>query len=182
MGEPSIGGEGWNSFLRAGSRRRSRGNETVPTVPTVQRETPDQPDILAFLAQADQRSASLYPEESRHGLGVAALLAAGVRFFVARQDGRALGCGGYMLLPEQAAEMKRLFVDPAARGRGVGSAIVRAIEQAAAEEGVRTLFLETGVKSFEALRLYERHGFAGCGPFAGYRLDPLSVFMMKPLA
>ena len=155
-----------------------QGKETVPTV---QRETPDQPDVLAFLARADERSASLYPAESRHGLGVPALLAAGARFFVARQDGRALGCGGYMLLPEQAAEVKRLFVDPAARGRGIGGAIVRAVEQAAAE-GTRTLFLETGVRSFEALRLYRRCGFAGCGPFARYRLDPLSVFMVKRLA
>lgn len=147
----------------------------------VQRETPDQPDVLALLAQGDERSASLYPTESRHGLAVSALLAAGVRFFVARQGGRALGCGGYVLLPEEAAEMKRLFVDPGARGHGVGGAIVRAIEQAAAGEGVRRLFLETGVKSFEALRLYGRVGFAGCGPFADYRSDPLSVFMVKRL-
>ena len=150
-------------------------------MPTVQRETPDQPEVLGFLVRADERSALLYPAESRHGLGVQALPAAGARFFVARQDGRALGCGGYVLLPAQAAEMKRLFVDPAARGRGVGGAIVRAIEQAAAGEGVRTLFLEPGVKSSEALRLYGRHGFAGCGPFAGYGLDPLSVFMAKRL-
>ena len=60
----------------------------------VQRETPDQPDVLAFLAEADERSASLYPAESRHGLDVAALLAADVRFFVARRDGCALGGGG----------------------------------------------------------------------------------------
>lgn len=150
-------------------------------MPTVQRETPDQPDVLNFLARADERSASLYPADSRHGLDVSALLAAGVRFFVARRDGCALGCGGYVLLPGQEAEMKRLFVDPAARGRGVGGAIVQAIGQAAAGEGVRTLFLETGVKSAEALRLYRRYGFAGCGPFAGYRSDPLSVFMAKAL-
>lgn len=169
----------WLSSSGAASRHRSRENETVPTV---QHETPDQPDVLAFLAEADERSASLYPAESRHGLAVSALLAAGARFFVARQDGRALGCGGYVMLPDKAAEMKRLFVDPAARGQGVGDAIVRAIEQAAAGEGVRTLFLETGIKSFEALRLYGRRGFAGCGPFAGYRADPLSVFMVKRLA
>ena len=87
-----------------------------------------------------------------------------------------------MLLRGQAAVMKRLFVAPSARGQGVGGAVVRAIEHAAAGEGVRTLFLETGVKSFEALRLYGRHGFAGCGPFAAYRPDPLSVFMVKSLA
>lgn len=157
-------------------------NGRARPVLVVRRETPDQPDVLAFLAEADERSASLYPAESRHGLDVAALLAADVRFFVARRDGRALGCGGYVLLPGQGAEMKRLFVAPNARGRGIGDAVIRAIEQAAAGEGVRTLFLETGVKSFEALRLYGRHGFAECGPFAAYQPDPLSVFMVKPLA
>lgn len=146
---------------------------------TVGRETPDQPDVLTLLTRADERSASLYPAESRHGLGVLALLAAEVRFFVAREGRLALGCGGYVLLPKQAAEMKRLFVVPGARGRGVGGTIVRAVEKAAAEEDARMLFLETGIKSFEALGLYRRLGFTECPPFAHYRPDPLSVFMRK---
>jgi len=150
-------------------------------VPVVARETPDQPEVLVFLGKADDRSALLYPAESRHGLSLSALLSADIRFFVARQDGRALGCVGYLLLPDQAAEMKRLFVDPTARGQGVGGAIVQAVEHAAAGEGVRTLFLETGVKSLEALRLYKRLGYIECEPFATYRYDPLSVFMTKPL-
>lgn len=77
--------------------------------------------------------------------------------------------------------MKRLFVDPAARAKGVGKSIVRAIEHAATAEGVRMLLLETGIKSFEALRLYGRVGFVECGPFAAYQPDPLSVFMIKRL-
>ncbi len=147
----------------------------------VQRETPCSAEVFAFLAAADDRSASLYPKESRHGLSLSALLSADARFFVARQDGLALGCGGYVLLGEHAAEMKRLFVDPSSRGRGAGSALVRAIEKTAASEGVETLFLETGIKSAEALRLYKRSGFKACPPFAEYKLDPLSVFMMKRL-
>jgi putative acetyltransferase len=95
----------------------------------VQRETPDSPEVVAFLASADQRSASLYPEESRHGLSLPALLSADARFFVARQDGQALGCGGYVRISAHAAEMKRLFVDPALRGQGAGKALVQAIEK-----------------------------------------------------
>ena len=148
---------------------------------SIQREIPDQPDVQAFLSRADERSASLYPEDSRHGLDIPALLALNARFFVARQDGSALGCGGYVLLPGGAAEMKRLFVDPAARGKGVGRSIVGAIEGAAIQEGVATLLLETGIKSIEALHLYRRLGFAECGPFAAYLPDPLSIFMLKRL-
>ena len=148
----------------------------------VQSEMPDKPEVLAFLAAADERSASLYPIESRRGPSLRALLSADVRFFVARQDGRAVGCGGFVLLRERSAEMKRLFVDPASRGQGVGSALVQAIQEAASCENVKTLFLETGVKSAEALRLYKRLGFETCSPFAGYQPDPLSVFMTKQLS
>jgi putative acetyltransferase len=43
------------------------------------------------------------------------------------------------------------------------------------------MYLETGVKSDEAIRLYRRLGYMDCGPFADYRPDPLSVFMVKSL-
>lgn len=155
------------------------GTGRLDAMLTVGREHPDQPEVLRFLASADERSSSLYPAESRHGLSLSALLAAEVRFFVARREGWPLGCGGYMLLPERSAEMKRLFVDPAVRGEGVGGAIVQAIEESSAKEGIRTLFLETGVKSHEAIRLYKHFGFVECGPFADYQPDPLSVFMTK---
>ncbi len=111
------------------SMRLPIGREAEPVL-LVRRETPDQLDVSALLAAADERSASLYPAESRHGLDVPALLLACVRFFVARRSGDAEGCGGYVLLSPKAAEMKRLFVDPAARGHGVGGAIVQAIESA----------------------------------------------------
>ncbi len=147
----------------------------------IRRETPNQPAIRALLAQADARSAALYPAESRHGLDIAALLAADARFFVVREEGIALGCGGYVRLDSMSAEMKRLFVVPDARGRGLATMLIAAIERAAAAEGVTSLFLETGVNSVEALGLYRRLGFVARPPFAAYRPDPLSVFMAKRL-
>jgi putative acetyltransferase len=55
------------------------------------------------------------------------------------------------------------------------------VEAAAAAEGVRRMYLETGVKSDEAIRLYRRLGYVECAPFAAYGPDPLSVFMVKSL-
>jgi putative acetyltransferase len=55
------------------------------------------------------------------------------------------------------------------------------VEGAAVAEGVGQMYLETGVKSDEAIRLYRRLGYMDCGPFADYRPDPLSVFMVKSL-
>jgi putative acetyltransferase len=147
----------------------------------VERETPDQSEVVALLALADERSEALYPQESRHGLSLELLLAQDVRFFVARIGGPAVGCGGFRLLSPCRAEMKRVFVAAEARGQGVGRAIVEAVEAAAASEGATTMYLETGVKSDEAIRLYGRLGYAECGPFADYRPDPLSVFMVKSL-
>jgi putative acetyltransferase len=146
----------------------------------VQQESPDQPSVVDFLAKADERSSALYPSQNRVGSPLSALLAENVRFFVARADGKALGCGGYAVFPG-SAEMKRLFVDPAARGQGVGLRLVQVILAAAAQDGVRQIFLETGVKSDEALGLYRRVGFRECGPFGSYANDPLSIFMVKAL-
>ena len=147
----------------------------------IQHETPDQPDVAFFLAAADKRADSLYAKQSRHGQDLSELVSAGVRYFVARDNGRALGGGGYVQLADHSAEMKRLFVDPAARGKGIGASVARAIERDAAEQGVLALFLETGVKSAEALGLYRKLGFIECAPFGDYEPDPLSVFMVKQL-
>lgn len=144
-------------------------------------ETPDQPDVLYLLQQADARSAFLYPVESRFGLDLAGLLAQAVRFSIARLDGRIIGCGGYALGQDQDAELKRIFVLPAARGQGVGRALVFAIENAATAEQVQWMRLETGIKSAEALHLYRRLGYTERGPFGAYAPDSLSVFMEKQL-
>lgn len=135
--------------------------------------------MASFLAAADKRAEGLYGRHTRDGPDIPALVAADARYFVARENGRAVGGGGYVLFTNRNAEMKRLFTDPAARGRGVGASVVQVIERNAADEGVRTLFLETGVRSAEALGLYRKLGFTECSPFGSYEPDTLSVFMMK---
>ncbi len=150
-------------------------------------EAPQQDDVVQLLEEAESGLASLYPAESRHGLNAAELERQGVRFFVARLDGRAIGCGGYLPganLPgaNRSAELKRMFTTNAIRGQGFGRAILQAVEESARHEGIEILQLETGVKSTEALGLYRRFGYRERGPFGNYRSDPLSVFMEKRLA
>jgi putative acetyltransferase len=79
-----------------------------------------------------------------------------------------------------SAEVKSMYVLPEARGRGVGRAVLAAIEDALRGR-VDVLRLETGTRQDAAIRLYESAGFRRHGPFGGYRDDPLSVFMEKPL-
>lgn len=180
----------WEALGFQPDRRDGRTHILRPTdrlaisrdsVPIIGRETPDQPEIIDFLRQADEQSASLYPIESRHGSSASALLAAEARFFVVRERGRALGCAGYFVRADDTAELKRLFVHPSARSRRLARRLVETIENAAVNEGVRCLLLETGVKSREALGLYRSLGFDECAPFAPYGPDPLSVFMVKRL-
>lgn len=144
-------------------------------------EDPGGPDIAPLLAQSDAYSASLYPPESRHQANVNSLTAANVRFFVVRSAGAAVGCGALVIGNDGTAELKRMFVDPSTRGRGIGQAVLQAIETAARVGGVRLIRLETGIRNAEAIRLYRRLGYMDRGPFGNYRNDPLSIFMEKPL-
>jgi putative acetyltransferase len=143
-------------------------------------ERPDQADVHALLVTVRTWSEDLYPPESRHGLDLDAYAHPDVTLFVAREAGVVLGCGAYRLQDDGSAEVKSMFVVPEARGRGIGRAILAAIEDAVRGR-ITALRLETGIKQDAAIRLYESAGFHRRGPFGSYRDDPLSVFMEKPL-
>lgn len=142
-------------------------------------EDPASPEILALLQDGERYGASLYPAESNHFLSVDALRTPNLRFVVARDAaGTAVGTGALALF-DGWAELKRMWVVPSARGRGLSRKLLADLEARAA--GVASLKLETGIANREALGLYERCGYRRCEPFADYRPDPLSVFMEKLL-
>jgi len=144
-------------------------------------EDPAQPDVAPLLQASDAYMASLYPAESNHMLDVASLRQPQVAFLVARVDGEALGCGALLDSGEGWAEVKRMFVSPAARGLKLGRRLLDEIEAIAARRGVRVLRLEMGGLQPEALGLYRSAGFVEIGPFGAYGPDPLSLFMEKTL-
>ncbi|HEY1386711.1 MAG TPA: GNAT family N-acetyltransferase [Dongiaceae bacterium] len=148
----------------------------------VSRETPRQHDVVALIRLSDALMQSLYPAESNHLVDIDSLARPHVHFFVARENGRALGCGAFVLGADGQAEMKRVFVDPAARGKGVARAIMDALEREAMSLGVTLIQLETGIKQAEAIALYLKSGYTERGPFGSYQHDPLSLFMEKQLA
>ncbi len=143
-------------------------------------EPPTQDEIVRLLRPSDEHATSLYPPDSNHLVDVDALSMPNIRFFVARLDGRVVGCGAMVVdAAEASAELKRMFVDPMARGRGVARKLLERIEDQARSLGRRLILLETGVSSIEALALYKRCGYRERGPFGSYRSHPLSVFMEK---
>ncbi|WP_329137924.1 GNAT family N-acetyltransferase [Streptomyces sp. NBC_01476] len=79
------------------------------------------------------------------------------------------------------AEIKRMFVVPEARGRGLARALLARLETTAAAAGRTRMVLETGLKQPEAIALYESCGYLPVPKFGVYRNDELSVCMGKPL-
>ncbi len=148
---------------------------------TIAAERADQPDVLRLIEELDALQLRLYPEESCHFVDVSGLLANDVIFLVARLSGNVVGCGA-VLCTHDHGEIKRMFVSTAARGHGLGMKIVTALEVATAERDISLLRLETGIHQPDAIRLYEKCGYAKCGPFGDYTDDPLSVFMEKTLS
>lgn len=116
-------------------------------------------------------------------LGVKALTAEGVRFFAARGGGRLLAIGAVSPFEENHVEIKSMHTLEAARGRGIGWAMLERLVSTAYEQGSGRVSLETGTgKGFAtARRLYERGGFKICPPFGEYRHCPDSVCMTRRL-
>jgi len=147
----------------------------------ISRETPDQPDVIALIADLDTYQDGLYPPESRHALDLTSLKQDNVLFFVARDAARqAVGCGA-VVLGDAYGEIKRMYVNPASRGQGVARQLLQAMEAAAQGSGCRLLTLESGPFQPEALGLYAALGFERRGPYGDYADDPLSVFMQKAI-
>jgi len=170
------------TFKTGASAHAMLGGSYVPE-PAAMRiafESPDQPDVRALIDALDAYQVPLYPAESHHGVDIAALCRPDVLFAVARDTaGRAVGCGA-LIIETGYGEIKRMYTDPSQRGKGVGSALLRRLEDEARQRGVTRFALETGNRQPQAVALYARLGYRTCGPFGPYEDDPHSVFMQKP--
>jgi putative acetyltransferase len=155
----------------------------------IRAERADQPEVIALLDALDRYLGTLYAPEDNYILDVQALLAPEIRFLVARDGGAAVGCGAVRRMPGEAqtggrpyGEIKRMYVDPDRRGRGIAARLLQALEAALRADGIAQSLLETGAEQIEAVRLYERQGYLRRGPFGGYPDNGLSLFYEKSLA
>lgn len=120
--------------------------------------------------------AELTPVEGQFWLGIEALKASGVIFFLAYIDGEAVGTAAYA---SASSELKSMFVAEFARGKGVADALVQKVEDVAKAAG--ELRLETGPTHFAAIKFYEKMGFKKCKRFGEYVDSEYSVCMSKTL-
>jgi GNAT superfamily N-acetyltransferase len=102
-------------------------------------------------------------------------------FLVARLGSVPVGCGALRPITSETGEIKRMFVEPAYRGRGFSRRILAELERRAAEFGYRAVRLETGTVQHEALRLYETSGYHRIECYGYHKDDPRSVCFEKKL-
>jgi putative acetyltransferase len=100
---------------------------------------------------------------------------------VLRYAGQPAGCGGVKMFGTEYGEVKRMYVRPAFRSRGLGKAILDRLAGHALEQGANVLRLETGIHQIEAIGLYQRWGLVRRPPFGEYKVDPMSIYFEKVL-
>ncbi|MEU9058388.1 GNAT family N-acetyltransferase [Streptomyces sp. NPDC048430] len=125
---------------------------------------------VGFLAPLDRAAAAVWWRER-----AAAVEAGSHQVWIARDDERLVGTIGLVkaALPNarHRAEVAKLVVRPSARNRGVGRALLTAVERSAAAEGLTLLVLDTETGS-DAERLYRSAGWTPCGSVPDYAADP----------
>ena len=103
-------------------------------------------------------------------------------FLVAEVDGEPIGCGAWRRVGPGVAEVKRLYVAPGHRRRGVAQVVLDALEDSAGRAGHRSMVLNTGDRQPEALAFYGRNGYGPVPGYGVYACAPGAVFLGKELA
>ena len=146
-------------------------------------DDPRADDVRALLGRHLAYARATTAPEDVYALDVDALLDPAVTFFSFRTDGLLLAVGALKRLEGPHAEIKSMHTAEAARGRGIGRAMVEHLVAVARERGCRSVSLETGSgPAFAPARsLYAGAGFAPCGPFGDYRPSPNSSYLRLEL-
>jgi putative acetyltransferase len=151
----------------------------VTVLGEISADDPRRPDVRALLERHLTFALSTTPPEHSFALDVDELLDPAITFCSYRAAGELLGVGALKRLDAEHAEIKSMHTAQAARGRGVGRAMLNHLVGLARGDGYRRVYLETGTMiEFEPARaLYASAGFVACGPFADYQPSEDNCFM-----
>jgi putative acetyltransferase len=142
----------------------------------------DDPDVVVLIdALTAELAGGGYTAEQTFGYSTDQLLRSAVVLVGARRAGRLVGIGGIEMQDDGAAELKRFYVEPAARGQAVADALLTALLDHARERGRHRVRLETGDRQAAAIRFYRRHGFRDIPRFGPYVGSATSVCMERPV-
>jgi putative acetyltransferase len=152
---------------------------------TVEIESVHTPDACMLIEQLSHELAVIYPDEraGTAGFRPTDMDMPNACFLVARLDGVAVGCGAIRPFEKAGiAEVQRMFVQPAHRGKGLSRHILVKLEEAAQGFGYHALILETGDRQTEAMGLYEKTGFVRCDCWGEYAYSVWSLCYRKDLS
>jgi putative acetyltransferase len=146
-------------------------------------DDPSKTDIRALLETHRRFAFSQTPPEHSFALDADGLLDPAITVFSARSHGTLLAIGALKRLGRHDAEIKSMHTAEAARGRGIGRALLAGLLKTARDGGFRRVSLETGTTAAyaPARALYEGAGFVPCGPFGGYLPSEHNFFMTLEL-
>ena len=147
---------------------------------TIATESPTSEDGRALIEGSEAAIRSVLSEDECFTFTALELVQPHITFFVARNGRKAVGC---VALCQYAtyAEVKRLFVTPAARGTGAARALMAHLEAAAKDANQSTIRLETAKVLSAGVALYTALGYTERGPFGDYKDISASHFLEKTL-
>jgi GNAT superfamily N-acetyltransferase len=147
------------------------------------------PDAVKLAAEVQQEYVRRYGDGDQTAMHTEHFDPPEGLFAVGYLDGEPVACGGWRAkerdedgLLDGDAELKRMYVVPTARGRGLARRMLRHLEDAAVAAGRTRVVLETGTKQPEAIALYHSEGYLPIKKFGFYKDHPESVCLGKPLA
>ncbi|MBJ6360372.1 GNAT family N-acetyltransferase [Paenibacillus sp. GCM10012307] len=139
------------------------------------------PELAPLITQLDRYLFELYPPEEVFIIDEEKAIKNEMQFIIAYIDNLAVGCGAIMRLDDKYAELKRFFVDPSVRNRGLARTLLSELERRARDKQFDYLRLETGAKQVEAVRFYIKHEFYEIPKFGEYVDCPSSLCYEKKL-
>ena len=147
-------------------------------------DDPHATDVRELLERHLEFARATTPPEGVFALEANELADPSVTFYGYRVDGELLAVGALKQLDGEHAELKSMHTAQAARGRGIGRAMVDHLLAVAREQGLTRVSLETGnMAEFAPARsLYSKAGFVLCGPFGDYQANATSTFMTMELS
>ncbi|MEU4739482.1 GNAT family N-acetyltransferase [Actinosynnema sp. NPDC023658] len=148
----------------------------------------DHPDSVKLIADLQQVYLDRYGEVDITPVDPAQFAAPLGHFVVGYVDEVPVACGGWRAhdvaehsLRPGDAEIKRMYVVDAMRGRGLAPVVLKSLEAAARAAGRTRMVLETGLRQPEAIGLYRANGYARIDNFGVYRHHPESLCFAKDL-
>lgn len=155
--------------------------DPAPT-PVVARVHARDPEVHVLLdALTSELALGGYAASQTFGYSVAQLEQSRVYLVGARVEGPLIGLGGIELQGSGVGELKRFFVVPEHRGKGIADFLIRTLIEYARDQGTNALRLETGDRQQAAIAFYRRHGFVEVPRFDRYSHSPTSVCMARSI-